>query len=118
MIKQCQKCKETGDDHRTLWMSCMYEMNELNLPFIKKKISVIDNNNSTTSENFSVYQQNFYTLRVCKECRAGWMAAIQEWFNDQSKKELYGSGIFIRSQGVAVELSKEEFEKGYLRKKD
>jgi len=26
------------------------------------------------------YLSNFYTLRVCKDCRAEWMLAIKNWF--------------------------------------
>jgi len=57
-------------------------------------------------------KHNFYTLRVCKECRASWMGAIKEWF--QTPKEVptkVGSGIFIRENGVNREITMEEWER-------
>src|SRR6478609_9095715 len=61
---KCQRCGEDGNDKRTLWMSCLYDMSELDVPF------ALDNTGS----------RNFFTLVVCKDCRADWMQAIQDWF--------------------------------------
>ncbi len=65
MSEICQRCKGFGSDRRTLWMACFYEMKELGLPF----------------EKLFIAERDFYTLRVCKSCRADWMSSIREWFN-------------------------------------
>ena len=65
---QCQKCGEFGQDRRTLHMSCLYEMDELRIPFIKKP-----RDKDLPPE---------YILVVCKDCRSSWMEAIEDWFND------------------------------------
>lgn len=102
MTEQCQKCKKVDEDRRTLWMCCFYNMDELNLPFDRQEVfyPILGGTQS----------QNFYTLRVCKDCRAEWMSAIQTWFNDQKpKKESCGSGIFIRRNGAIIEITEEEW---------
>lgn len=63
---QCQKCGEFGQDTRILRMSCLYEMSELNVPFV-------------LIEKEKGHDQ--YTLTVCKDCRGDWMRAIENWFN-------------------------------------
>jgi len=67
--ERCQRCGEHGWDRRTLVMRCLYEMNELNIPFELK--------------------DNYYTLRVCKECRADWMKSIKHWFDKKPILETY-----------------------------
>ena len=109
-MEQCQKCKEVGEDRRTLRMSCFYAMEELNLPFVINRLSVVDSEEFMKSQKVITNDMNFYTLRVCKDCRADWMTAIQTWFNDQpEKKESCGSGIFIRKNGATIEVTEEEF---------
>lgn len=94
MEEICQRCSDKDYDHRTLWMACFYEMNELGLPFKQVKVEDL----------------LFYTLRVCKKCRAEWMGAIQSWFNKVPKKEKScGSGIFVRRNGAILEISEEEW---------
>lgn len=66
----CVRCGETNDpDLRTLWMSCLYDMSELKVPFEKK----------ADGEGRS---KNYYTLLVCKDCRADWLMAIENWFGN------------------------------------
>lgn len=89
----CQRCGTNDYDNRTLWMKCFYAMEELNIPF-----------NHITLES-----DLFYTLRVCKDCRGDWMTAIKTWFNDKPVRESCGSGIFVRRNGVTVEITKEEW---------
>lgn len=98
-MEQCARCHEVDEDRRTLWMACFYEMGELGLPFDKKKLKDADD---------SLYQ--FYTMRVCKDCRAEWMTAIQEWFNN-GKRDMpsCGSGIYIRRNGATIEVTEEEW---------
>ena len=74
-------------------MSCFYQMNELDIPF------------STTDLDDRV----FYTLRVCKDCRAAWMQAIETWFDEVPDRKPPGSGIFVRRHGTSVEVSEEEW---------
>ncbi len=65
--ERCQRCGIVGQDRRALFMACFYEMQELNINFQKQNID----------------GQIFYTLRVCKDCRAKWMESIQHWFNSK-----------------------------------
>lgn len=93
-MDKCQRCGEDGYDRRTLRMACFYEMGELDIPFEKSEPK--DGN-------------RFYTLRVCKDCRADWMQAIKTWFDTKPSKESCGSGIFVRRNGTSVEISQEEW---------
>lgn len=108
MTKACQKCKEEGDDLRTLWMSCFYNMNELNIPFTKEII--IEGGIHDAHPNT---HHNFFTLRVCKDCRADWMAMIRAWWNMPPWRHQVspGTGIFIRDLGTNIEITEEEFYK-------
>lgn len=90
----CQRCKEVGEDRRTLWMACLYRMDELGLPFQERKEG----------------DKYFYTLLVCKDCRADWMAMIKLWFTELPPiKTSVGSGIFIRENGIIKEITEEEW---------
>jgi hypothetical protein len=93
MSEQCQRCGEMGEDRRTLTMSCGYEMNELGLPF------------TMSGEGWTAA----YLLRVCKGCRAEWMAALKGWFGAFEGKKSCGSGIFVRRNGATVEITEEEW---------
>ncbi len=88
----CQRCGDKDYDRRTLWMKCFYEMSELGVPF-----DIVDRDD------------RFYTLRVCKDCRADWMTAIKNWFNEKPVRESCGSGIFVRRNGATVEITEEEW---------
>jgi len=57
--------------------------------------------------------RSFYLLRVCKSCRADWMAAIREWFENPVERGSCGSGIFVREGGAARELTVEEWDERY-----
>ena len=101
MAEVCDKCKEAGEDRRTLWMACLYEMNELGLPFKEQTLaSGVDHSHS----------MKMYTLRVCKECRAEWMGAIKTWFNSQPARGPTGTGVWIRVNGATVEATQEEVD--------
>lgn len=90
----CQRCGEDGYDRRTLWMKCFYAMAELNIPFSIK--------------------DGYFTLRVCKDCRASWMGAIKEWFESPAPtRDGRGSGIFVRENGATVEISESEWALRY-----
>jgi len=96
--QKCQRCGEGADpDLRTVRMSCGYDMDELGLPFMKLWNPDVN--------------QNFYSLRVCKNCRATWMIAIRRWFNEPQHQQEVGSGIFVRRMGANVEVSEEEWRR-------
>jgi hypothetical protein len=92
----CARCGENGQDRRTLWMACCYRMEETGLPFEKIAISgqvvKLDRTERHPTLNLDIehyaepdpeqkpYESPFYTLRVCKTCRAEWMLAIKGWF--------------------------------------
>lgn len=138
----CARCGDTDSgDHRTLWMACMYEMSELEIPleqerlfcYPKDKVIFYERNERVTiksykaggevveaphvwhhkeprsfdAENLNV--KNFYTLRVCKDCRGSWMGAIKDWFGSHVPDISPGSGIFVRKNGATVEVSEEEW---------
>lgn len=87
MSERCQRCDTESPDLRTLWMACLYEMSEMGLPF-----HLLD-----------VDKRKFYTLLVCKRCRADWMTAIQNWFQDRPDPEEEGieaGAIYERHLGT------------------
>ena len=107
MIENCEKCNEKADDLRTLWMACFYAMEELEIPFTKEIIREGGIHDDHPNES-----HNFYTLMVCKDCRADWLDSIKEWWNAPLKnKESCGSGIYIRRNGATVEVTEEEFNR-------
>jgi hypothetical protein len=127
---KCQRCGDDGGDMRTLYMACFYAMEELGLPFedavyfdastkdLRKAsapLSVdlgagkkINLSAGTVRCDGELTPKRFYTLRVCKECRADWMTAISTWFNDR-KSNGCGSGIFVRRNGASVEITEDEW---------
>ena len=76
-------------------MACFYQMSELPVPF-----AVV-----------SAADRQFYTLRVCKDCRADWMGAISDWFASPSPRESTGTGVFVRERGACVELTGTEIRR-------
>ncbi|MCF1193193.1 hypothetical protein LRR18_16510 [Mangrovimonas sp. AS39] len=81
-------------------MSCFYEMDELGIPLTHEIVEKED------------WKQKFYTMRVCKECRASWMAMIKFWFDlRETKQQSTGSGIYVRELGATIEISEEDWYK-------
>ena len=98
--EQCQRCGRVGEDRRTLYMACFYAMHEFDVPFTQVQITgtVQRHTHDETMtfggvgrpHRFARYEdvdpaaepqkRGFYTLRVCKSCRAEWMQAIETWF--------------------------------------
>lgn len=129
--EKCQRCGEVGEDRRTLWMACFYAMNELGLPFEQKtmftaaledlhkvkdplKISLrsgeeINLGPGTVKCTGELTPHGFFTLRVCKACRASWMDTLKQWFERIVNVEPVSSGIFVRRNGTNVEISEEEW---------
>ena len=124
-MEKCQKCgAEEGGDLRTLWMACFYAMGELNIPFEECAINGVyckKTGDKKTSFGLvpvfsdgegELFKRSFYTLRVCKSCRADWMSAIKGWWDAKtSEPEGCGSCIFVRRNGTTVEITQEEWEK-------
>lgn len=125
---KCARCGEVGDDRRTLWMACLYDMLELKLPFVQKAIQGIVMKHVRDKEiaSFKVKvpefepiegaeprQWNFFTLLVCKDCRGEWMEAIAAWF--KAPKARYEPDethdIPVRKNGRTIFLSREEYDK-------
>ena len=124
--EKCQRCGDEGEDRRTLWHSCFYEMNELKIPFAQVKVigKACAKIGTEPFEGFPglefpVYSElgdevshPFYQLRVCKSCRADWLSAIKEWFVAPiSSLESPGTGIWIRENGATKEVTLEEYNK-------
>lgn len=133
--EQCQRCKKWGEDRRTLWQACLYAMDEYDVPFdqvqitghfceqtdtehldfIKKDVPVFAEPN--VEEKARDYK--FFTLRVCKKCRASWMRAIADWFQAApTQPASCGSGIFIRRDGIDVEVTLVEWQQLQKEKAD
>ena len=129
--EKCDRCGEIGEDRRTLWHACFYDMDELSIPFQKRVLfqaeleklerakdpvaievgngRKINIGAGTVTTKGELTPHTLYTLRVCKECRGDWMAAIKQWFNERPARESCGSGIFIRRNGATVEITEEEW---------
>lgn len=95
--EECVRCGDVDTDRRTLWMACFYQMQELKVPFEQRSQT------GTT--------QRFYTLRVCKDCRADWMDMIEHWFKTPQPRPRPGTGIFIRRNGANIEVTEDEWAK-------
>ena len=128
----CQRCGETEEDRRILWMACFYKMEELGIPFRQKAlfrarledltrasdgVSVpIGNSESiciqsgTVRSSGELESMGLYTLRVCKRCRADWMAAIKQWFYSAPTGEGDGD-IPIRELGALRMIDDEQWER-------
>lgn len=67
----------------------------------------------------TLVDRTFFTLRVCKDCRAEWLSAIERWFDKEPlKEESCGSGLFVRRNGVSVEITREEFDRNRLEEEE
>ena len=131
----CQRCGKVGEDRRTLWHACFYAMDEYDVPFeqvqitghvcrqigkemlhfIGREVPVF----AAPDEDEARHDYKFFTLRVCKECRASWMSSIADWFKESpTKPESCGSGIYIRRDGINVEITEEEWHQLQKEKND
>ncbi len=98
-MSKCQRCGEEGEDRRTLWMACLYDMAELGVPFAK--ITIKEGN----------IDKPFYTLYVCKRCRGEWMTAIRAWFDSKPEPSDANADIPVRVLGSTKMMTREEWEK-------
>jgi len=120
----CQRCKEEGTDRRTLWMACFYDMSEMDVPFkdaqIKGKFMAQSGirvnmfgqvvQDFKDDPNAEEQQRHFYTLRVCKTCRADWMKHIEDWFKFIDLQEEGVAGAYIRDKGGMRLMTQEEID--------
>ena len=112
-------------------MACFYAMEELDIPFEEvvllkgnleelekadepvtaevgeKKITL---QSGTVRSNGKLQPIKLYTLRVCKDCRADWMQAIQDWYAAGPKQRRTGTGVWLREKGSNREATPEEVE--------
>lgn len=89
--EKCDRCGMLGQDRRTLWMACFFDMSWMGIPFEAVGIhgAVTKRTGRTGIGGFAfadpgtdTHTHTFYTLRVCKGCRADWMYAIKDsWFH-------------------------------------
>lgn len=108
----CARCKQYGSDRRTLWMGCLYAMEELSqVPFEKKEVELrpIDPTSDRT-----IRTMPFYTLRVCKLCRASWLNAISMWFSSAVSPEIAdkligNANIPVRIRGSVQYMTEAEY---------
>lgn len=130
--EKCVRCGEEGEDRRTLWMACFYAMEELGIPFEKEVLFHADTKDlervkepvafdskiskekivlqsGTVRSSGELHPRQLYTLRVCKDCRADWMAAIEGWFKTPAPGlRGTGTGVWIRDHGTNREATPEE----------
>jgi hypothetical protein len=126
-METCQRCNEEGEDRRTLWMACFYEMGELGLPFEQTAVKGVPLKFSHI-ENYQPFNipvpkfeeipdakerlYKFFTLRVCKGCRADWMHAIKTWFNSENEREPedeFTDGVaYVRDLGAIRKMTPDE----------
>jgi hypothetical protein len=113
-------------------MACFYEMNELGIPLeqvqldgtmadkigVKKlKFGKIEYDSPEFGEPENCGKRQFYTMRVCKDCRADWMEAIKNWYDEKetpSKINTTGTGVFVRKLGKIYELTEEEVKERWI----
>lgn len=129
--EMCQRCGEVDTDRRTLWMACFYAMNEMDgVPFngvqwegiTRTQIATEQRRIGTMAFDVPVYDephdtaprtQHFYTLRVCKDCRADWMDAIARWFEERPERPAEDAIVPIRVNGATRMVTVEEYERMY-----
>lgn len=123
MCEKCDRCGQEGEDRRTIWMSCFYALDELDIPPLEKVRIIGSVQPKVGTEvigmtEFTKFSESdgkkislvFFRLRVCKACRADWLQAIEAWFNRPlTERPSCGSGIFIRDCGALREITEEEW---------
>lgn len=135
-MEVCQRCGQEGEDRRTLWMACFYEMGELGLPFEQYTLfhakleeltpakepgrlnlgdgKTITIRAGTVKSNGELSPRGFYTLRVCKGCRADWLRAIKAWFDSIPDREPEGEitkgAAYVRDFGSNRRMTQEEID--------
>lgn len=91
--EKCQCCGESGQDRRTLHMSCLYDMSELSIPFVE---------HVEIDPHTKKVKLREHRLQVCKDCRGDWLRAIEKWFldNHNKRKEIIGSERVTHEEAI------------------
>ena len=124
--KRCERCGEVGYDRRTLWMACLYDMQELNIPL--KEVGFFGAlgqddgiENSVRFPGLTIRKflpppddvkprcHTFFTMLVCKECRASWMEAIKRW-HESKRENIFSGDVPVRMLGGTEYVSEEEWQ--------
>lgn len=101
-------------------MACFYAMEELGVPFKEETYSISPIGPFGVDDEHS-FVERFYTLRVCKECRATWMEALQAWFNQTPAEEFptepdMEANIPVRINGSVRFLTEKQYFERYPEK--
>jgi hypothetical protein len=137
--ERCDRCGSAGQDRRTLHLAGFYALEELEIPFGREVLfdARLEDLETATGQVMvpehvtgnqpriclapgrvrcrgELTPLQLYTLRVCKRCRAEWLASLQAWFRaaptgqdhdaDERRPPEVNSGIFIR------EITREEWD--------
>lgn len=57
--ERCARCGEVDTDRRTLWMSCLYKMDELDVPFETQDLYLVPENEVKSR----IEPQSYFTIR-------------------------------------------------------
>lgn len=106
VMVRCVRCggEESNGDLRTIRMGCGYDMNELDIP-----LSEVPGPRVSTAS---------FSIRVCRDCRAAWMRAQENWFKNCVAPVVTGTGSYIRDKGGIREMTQEEIDALSTLKKD
>lgn len=107
--ERCARCGDWGEDGRTLWMACFYDMSELGIPLEEDALFAADLETlhkatepaavqlpdgrqvnitaGTVTCDGELTPMRLYKMRVCKACRAEWLGAIKRWYEVREKGE-------------------------------
>jgi hypothetical protein len=66
---ECQLCEAYGNDKRSLYIKCFYDVSEA----VPEMISLQD------VEEINIAMSNFFYLRICKSCRGSLLGHLREW---------------------------------------
>jgi hypothetical protein len=104
----CQKCGKKEYPLREVLISCQYDLDNLDIPFITKEVGFYKNDQP--KPHF------FFSLNICVECRSLFMEAIKNWFETPLKvlsDVAEGSGIFVTINGRYQEISEKKWDELY-----
>jgi hypothetical protein len=111
-------------------MACFYAMEEIGIPFQQVSIhgavcekigeELLPTIQTRTSQfcdpgDREPRHNPFFTLRVCKRCRADWLTAIRDWFGADISPEPT-SDVYIRHLGYTRAATAEEIDRLKARK--